>query len=140
MTTKTPAPKSIFVSLPVKDLAAATRFYTAIGCRKNEQFSDQTASTMVWSDTISFQVQTREKFASWLSKKVADAHQTCQVFLGLSVDGRDDVDAVVKAAAANGGKADVRAPIDMGWLYNRAFEDPDGNVFEAYWLDPKASM
>lgn len=129
---------SVFVSLPVKDLPAATRFYEAIGCRKNERFSDGTASTMAWSDTITFQVQTREKFGSWLPKKVADAHATCQVFLGLSMDRREDVDAVVKAAAAHGGKADVRAPIDMGWLYNRAFEDPDGNVFEAYWLDPKA--
>lgn len=133
-------PKSIFVSLPVKDVAAATRFYAAIGCKKNEQFSDQTASTMVWSDTISFQVQTHEKFASWMSKRVANAHETCQVFLGLSVDLREDVDALLKAAAANGGKADVRAPIDMGWLYNRAFEDPDGNIFEAYWIDPKATM
>ena len=131
--------KSIFVSLPVEDLAAATRFYAAIGCRKNEQFSDETASTMVWSDAISFQVQTRAKFGSWMPKKVADPHATCQVFLGLSVDRREDVDAVLKAAAAHGGKADVRPPIDMGWLYNRAFEDPDGHVFEAYWLDPKAS-
>ena len=132
------APRSVFVSLPVKDLAAATRFYAAIGCKKNEQFSDGAASTMVWSETIAFQVQTREKFGSWLSRKVADAHETCQVFLGLSVDRREDVDAVVKAAVAHGGKADLRPPIDMGWLYNRAFEDPDGNVFEAYWLDPKA--
>lgn len=138
--TTTQTPKSIFVSLPVKNVEAATRFYTAIGCKKNEQFSDATASTMVWSETISFQVQTHEKFGSWLSRKVANAHETCQVFLGLSVDSREDVDRLVKAAAANGGKADMRDPIDMGWLYNRAFEDPDGNVFEAYWLDPKATM
>ena len=131
---------SIFVSLPVEDLAIATRFYAAIGCRRNEQFSDATASTMVWSETITFQVQTREKFGSWLPKKVADARETCQAFLGLSVDRREDVDAVVAAAAAHGGKPDVRAPIDMGWLYNRAFEDPDGHVFEAYWIDPKAGM
>lgn len=129
--------KSIFVSLPVRDVQVATRFYTAIGCKKNEQFSDATAATMVWSEAISFQVQTHEKFASWMSKKVADAHATAQVFLGLSVDARDEVDRVVKAAAANGGKADIRPPVDMGWLYNRAFEDPDGNIFEAYWLDPK---
>jgi uncharacterized protein len=28
-------PKSIFVNLPVADLAAFTRFYAAIGCVKN---------------------------------------------------------------------------------------------------------
>ncbi|MGO8048377.1 VOC family protein, partial [Rhizobium johnstonii] len=47
-------PKMIFVNLPVKDLAAATRFYEAIGCSKNEQFSDHQASNMVWSDAIFF--------------------------------------------------------------------------------------
>lgn len=130
--------KSIFVSLPVKDIAAATRFYEALGFRKNAQFSDSASSTMVWSDAIAFQLQTREKFASWIPRKVANAHETCQVSLGLSVDRREDVDAVVKAAAEHGGKADLRAPVDMGWLYNRAFEDPDGNALEAYWLDPKA--
>ena len=29
--------KMIFINLPVKDLAAATRFYEAIGCVKNPQ-------------------------------------------------------------------------------------------------------
>jgi len=42
-------PKMIFVNLPVKDLAAAIHFYEAIGCRKNEQFSDHQAASMVWS-------------------------------------------------------------------------------------------
>src|SRR3546814_3233314 len=33
--------KTIFVNLPVTDLAAATRFYNAIGCEKNEQFRSE---------------------------------------------------------------------------------------------------
>jgi uncharacterized protein len=45
-------PKMIFVNLPVKDLAAATRFYEAIGCEKNKQFSTDQAAMLVWSDTI----------------------------------------------------------------------------------------
>jgi hypothetical protein len=45
-------PQMIFVNLPVKDLAASTRFYEAVGCVKNEQFSDDKASSMVWSDNI----------------------------------------------------------------------------------------
>jgi hypothetical protein len=32
---KTQMSKSIFLNLPVKNLAAATRFYTAIGCKEN---------------------------------------------------------------------------------------------------------
>ena len=44
--------KMIFVNLPVADLARATAFYQAIGAVKNEQFCDETASCMVFSETI----------------------------------------------------------------------------------------
>jgi hypothetical protein len=67
----------LYVNLPVKDLAAATRFYEAIGCKKNDQFSDEKAASMVWSDTITFQLLTREYFATFTSKRVADGHGTC---------------------------------------------------------------
>jgi len=45
-----------FVNLPVADLAGAMRFFEAIGCQKNEQFSDENAASMMWSDTITFQL------------------------------------------------------------------------------------
>ncbi len=127
-------PKMLFVNLPVSDLAASTRFYEAIGCEKNEQFSDHQASSMVWSDTITFQLLANDYFATFTPKKIADAHATSEVLLALSRDSREQVDAMTGAAAATGGKADIRPPQDMGWLYTRAFEDPDGHVFEAIWM------
>jgi predicted lactoylglutathione lyase len=131
-------PKMIFVNLPVEDLAAATRFYEAIGCKKNEQFSDHRASSMVWSDAITFHLLTRDYFATFTPKPVADARQSCEVLLAITLDSREAVDAISEAAAAAGGKADVRAPMDMGWMYNRAFEDTDGHIFEAVWADMAA--
>lgn len=131
--------RMIFVNLPVTDLATATRFYEAIGCEKNEQFSDDQSSSMVWSDTITFQLQASDYFATFTPKKIANAHATSEVLLALSRDSRDEVDAIVKAAAASGGKADIRAPQDMGWLYTRAFEDPDGHIFEAISADMAAA-
>jgi len=129
--------KTIFINLPVSDVAASTRFYEAIGCTKNEQFSDERASSMIWSDAITFQLLSREFFGSFTTKPVADAHATCQTMLCLSRDSRDDVDALAKTAVDAGGKAG-RAPIDMGFMYNLAFEDPDGHVFELVWLNPEA--
>lgn len=131
-------PKTIYVNLPVKDLAVATRFYEAIGCEKNEQFSDHQASSMVWSDTITFHLLVRDYFSTFTPKKIADAHATSEVLLALSRDSREEVDAIAEAAAAAGGKADTRERMDMGWLYNRSFEDPDGHVFEAVSVDMAA--
>ena len=129
-------PKMIFVNLPVKDLAASIRFYEAIGCSKNEQFSDENAASMVWSDAITFQLLTRDYYATFTAKPLADAHATSATLIALSRDSREEVDAITEAAGAAGGKADMRESQDMGFLYQRVFEDPDGNTFEPTWLDP----
>ena len=130
--------KTIFINLPVTDLAAATRFYEAIGCEKNEQFSDHRASSMVWSDAITFHLLTRDYFATFTPKQVADARRSSEVLLAITLDSREAVDAISEAAAVAGGKSDIRAPMDMGWMYNRAFEDTDGHTFEAVWADMAA--
>ena len=131
-------PKMIFVNLPVKDLAVALRFYKAIGCEQNMQFSNDQAAMMVWSEAISFMLLTHEYFGTFTSKRIADAHESCEVLLALSRDSREEVDTITQAAAASGGKADVRPPQDMGFMYGRAFQDPDGHVFEPVWMDMAA--
>jgi predicted lactoylglutathione lyase len=93
---------------------------------------------MVWSDTITFMLLAREYFATFTPKAIADSQATTEVLIALSRDSRAEVDAITQAAAATGGKADVRAPQDMGFLYSRAFSDPDGHVFEPVWMDLQA--
>lgn len=131
-------PKMIFVNLPVKDIVASTRFYEAIGCVKNPQFSDDKASSMVWSETITFQLLTRDYYKTFTSKPIANAHETSGMLIALSRDSREEVDAMVEAAAKAGGKADIREPQDMGFMYLRTFSDPDGHVFEPAFMDMSA--
>jgi len=131
-------PKMLFVNLPVTDLAAATRFYEAIGFEKNDQFSNGQASSMVWSEAIIFQLMTRDYYQTFTSKPIADARETSAALFALSRDSRDEVDAMVEAAAKVGGTADIREAQDMGFMYLRSFADPDGNVFEPAWMDMSA--
>lgn len=131
-------PKMIFVNLPVRDLAASIRFYKAIGCEQNEQFSNEQAAMMVWSDTISFMLLTHDYFATFTPKKIADAGETTQVLIALSRDSREEVDSIAEAAGAHGGTADIRPAQDMGFMYSRAFADPDGHIFEPAWMDMAA--
>jgi hypothetical protein len=131
-------PKMLFVNLPVKDLAEATRFYEAIGFEKNPQFSNEQASSMVWSEAITFQLMARDYYQTYTSKPIVDAHEVSAALFALSRDSREEVDAMVEAAARAGGKADVREAQDMGFLYVRTFADPDGNVFEPAWMDMSA--
>ncbi|MGS1096385.1 VOC family protein (plasmid) [Aquamicrobium terrae] len=131
--------RMIFINLPVIDLAAATRFYEAIGCERNEQFSDHQASSMVWSDCITFQLLANDYFATFTPKKIADAKATSEVLIALSCDSREDVNATVDAGAGAGGEADVRERLDMGFMYNRCLADPDDHIFELVWMDMSAA-
>ncbi|AJP70740.1 VOC family protein [Sphingomonas hengshuiensis] len=133
-------PQMIFVNLPVADVARATAFYEAIGCALDPRFSGPHASAMVLSDTISFMVLDRAFFQGFTPKPLADAHATTEVLLCISRESRADVDAIVARAAAAGGKGDIREPQDMGFMYARSFEDPDGHIFEPMFMDAEAAM
>jgi uncharacterized protein len=122
--------KAVFINLPVADLTKATGFYEAIGCKLNPQFSGDTSSAMIWSDSVTFQLLAHDHFATFTSKAIADSHTTASKLIALELDTRDQVDATIAAADAAGGNSGVREIQDMGFLYNRAVEDPDGHVIE----------
>ena len=127
--------KQIFINLPVRDLPKSKAFYEAVGAVNNPQFTDDTAACMVLSDTIYVMLLTHAKWATFTTKAIVDAHQSSEVALALIVDDRPAVDAMVAAAAAHGGKADINPPQDHGFMYQRSYEDPDGHVWEPFFMD-----
>jgi uncharacterized protein len=131
--------KLIFINLPVSDLARATAFYQAIGAEKNERFCDNTASCMVFSDTIHAMLLTHDKFRQFTPKKIADSRTTSEVLICISADSRDSVDAMVGKAGSAGGNVDPCPKQDHGFMYGRSFEDPDGHIWEVMWMDVAAA-
>ena len=131
--------RMIFVNLPVADLPAAKAFYEAIGATNNPQFTDETASMMVFSDTISVMLLTHDKFRQFTPKKIADARDVSEVLICISADSREDVDAMLAKAEAAGGRIDPGPKQDYGFMYGRSFEDPDGHIWEIMWMDVEAA-
>jgi predicted lactoylglutathione lyase len=127
--------KMIFLNLPVRDLAAATAFYEALGGTVNPQFSDDTTKSIMLSDTIVVMAMTHERFASFTERPIGDARKEAQALIALNVDTRNEVDATVERLVAAGGKADPNPSQDHGFMYGRSAEDPDGYVWELVWMD-----
>ena len=50
----------------------------------------------------------------------------------------DAVDAMSRAAAANGGIADINPIEDHDFMYTRDLADPDGHALGAMWMDMSA--
>jgi len=130
--------RMIFVNLPVADLGAARAFYEAIGFTNNPIFSDDTAACMVLSETIHAMLLTHDKFRQFTSKKIADSHETSEVLICISADSREAVDTMTDGAIAAGGR-ETRDRQDLGFIYGRSFEDPDGHIWEPMWMDMAAA-
>lgn len=131
--------RMIFVNLPVEDVARATTFYQAIGFEKNEQFSNEAVSAMNWSETIHVMLMSRGFMATFTDKTIVDPKTSVSAIHALSLEDRAEVDRFTEAALSAGGR-ELHEPEDMGFMYSRGFEDPDGNGWGPFAMDVAAHV
>ncbi len=127
----------IFVNLPVKDLDKSMVFFGKLGFTFNKQFTDETAACMVISDDIYTMLLTEKKFKEFTRKAIADATKTTEVLTCLSMDSREKVDTLVDAAV-KAGATEPRPAMDLGFMFQRSFDDLDGHIWEIIHMDPSA--
>lgn len=134
-----PAPKMIFVNLPVTDLPAAIAFYEAVGAVRNNDFADDSAQMISFSETIHAMLLTHERFQGFTPRRIPNAHETAQMGLALTVVDRAEVDAFVDRALAAGG-TEPNPVQDHGFMYSRGFADLDGHMWDSVWMDVEAAI
>jgi uncharacterized protein len=130
--------KMIFVNLPVTDLARSMAFYESVGFTNNPQFTNDQAAAMMWSDEIVVMLLRHDFWKTFTPKTIPNAHQSAQVLLCLSHDSQDAVNGIVDRALAAGGKAEPTPTQDLGFMYGRSFEDPDGHIWENVYMNMAA--
>jgi predicted lactoylglutathione lyase len=126
----------IFVNLPVGNLHASMDFYRSLGFDNNARFSDETAACMVWSEAIYLMLLTHARWRTFTDRPIPPAGAS-EVARATPLPDRAAVDAMIEAAA-KGGTADVNPVQDLGFMYSRCLADPDGHVWEPFWMDPAA--
>lgn len=129
--------KMIFVNLPVADLSRSMAFYAALGFTNNPHFTDETAACMVWGEGIHVMLLTHDKWKSFTDRPIPPSTSS-EVMIAITLDSKDAVNELVDAGAAAGGTADLNPPQDHGFMYQRTLADPDGHIWEPFWMDPAA--
>ena len=122
---------SVYINLPVADLSRSRRFFETLGFTFNDNFSDDTALGMEVNDHCSVMLLTHEKFASFTPREIADTSKTTEVLTCLQLATREAVDDICDKALKNGASY-IREPKDHGFMYERAFADPDGHIWEVF--------
>lgn len=131
-------PTQVFINLPTSDLDRSKAFFEGLGWRIEPNFTDQNAACVVVDEGIFLMILTKHFYETFTDKPIVDPATAIQVQTALSRDSREEVDAIMEKALASGG-AEPRPAQEYGFMYSRDFEDPDGNLFSAVWMDPKAA-
>ena len=126
----------MFVNLPVKDLARSKEFFAKLGFTFNPQFTDDDAACMVVSDQNFVMLLTEAYFKQFTPKAISDARKSTEVLVALSRETREAVTDIVAQAVAAGGST-YAEPKDHGFMYQHGFQDPDGHMWEVFYMDPK---
>jgi predicted lactoylglutathione lyase len=128
----------VFINIPTTDLPRAKAFFEGVGWKIEPKFTNDEAACVIVDDHVYLMVLTHKFFATFTDKPIADPHSSLQIEISLSRESRTAVDALVDDAISAGGK-EPRAAQDYGFMYSRGFEDPDGNLFGAVWMDATAA-
>ena len=131
--------QTIFVNLPVTDLERSKAFYAALGFVNEPRFTDATAAAMQLSEAIVVMLLTHAKWRTFTTRPICDPGSS-EVALALNCESRGEVDRLVAAGAAHGGSPDGNPPEDHGFMYQRTIVDPDGHVWEPFWMDPAVAQ
>jgi uncharacterized protein len=129
--------RKMFVNLAVADLDRSVEFFTKLGFAFDPRFTDETATCMIVSDEAFVVLLTESKFREFTAKDVSDPATQTEAILALTAGSREEADELADRAIEAGGSA-AKDPLELGFMYGRSFNDPDGHHWEVFWVDPGA--
>lgn len=129
---------SVFINLPIENLARSMEFFGNLGFKFNEQFTDERSTCMIVNEHIFVMLVEHEKFKGFIKTEIA-ARNTTEAILSFSCDSVAEVKGLAQMAFDNGAKQ-VNEFEDIGFMASWGFEDLDGHLWDLFWMDPEHVM
>ncbi|MBN8715372.1 VOC family protein [Thermomonas sp.] len=127
-------PRNLYVTLPVKDLDRSVDFFEALGFSFNPDFTSENGAALVINERTNVMLVSEAFFSTLSRVPITDPRKATEALFSLSMDSREDVDALVRKAIA-AGATEGHDPEDLGFMYSWAFVDLDGHQWGVFHLD-----
>lgn len=128
--------KQVYINLPVKDLTKSTEFYTALGFAKDQNWSNESASVMKFSEEIFLCLCTYEFYSKFTTKSIPDLTKNSSALISFSFDSKDEVQKFAEIAKVNGGSYFEAEPNkNLDFMYCLEVTDLDGHTLEPCFMD-----
>lgn len=129
--------KSLWLNIPVKDVAKSRDFFTAIGFRLNEHYgnSDQSASLLIGTSDLVLMLWPAEQFKNFTRHEISSTVQGNEVLFSIDAESAEEVDDIISKVEAAGGDIFARPGWNQGWMYGCGFKDLDGHRWNILFMD-----
>lgn len=126
--------KKIFINLPISNLQETMEFFTKLGFTFNQQFTNESATCMIVEENIYVMLLVEEYFKTFTSKELINRKTHVGQLLSIPMESKEAVDSFIELAISNGGNR-AGNPIDMGFMYQKSFNDINDYTWEIFWMD-----
>ena len=127
----------IIVNHAVKDLKRSIAFFTELGFRFDPRFTNEQGACLVIGEGHNVMLLTEDFFSTFTKKQICDPKKQTEAILALSVESKAQVEDLVKKAMTAGAAKSGEVQ-DSGFMYQHGFEDPDGHLWEVFYMDESA--
>jgi uncharacterized protein len=129
--------KSVWLNLPVKDIAKSRTFFKAIGFKENLRFqnSNESASFFIGENDFVLMLFPYETFRGFTQNEVADTFKGTEVLINIDAQNRGEVDEMASLVRKAGGTVFAGPEDVQGWMYAVGFEDLDGHGWSMLYMD-----
>lgn len=128
--------KNICINLSTKDIEKSREFFTKLGLKFNQFCTDETTIGLEIEENIFVLISTDEKFKTFTKKDLVKPKEQTEAILSLELENREEVDLFIEKAISIGAH-ESNEILDLGWMYCRQFEDLDGHLWEAFYMNEK---
>ena len=127
----------LWINLPVKNVAASSSFFKALGFTFNTQYgnSENSASLLVGKQNVVVMLFDEPTFKGFCTTEVADTNLGTEVLISIGVDSKEEVDELAQKAIAAGGTSPHQPSEMKGWMYGCLFIDLDGHKWNVLYMD-----
>ncbi len=129
-----PVMNKMFVTLPVKSVLQSMEFFQSLGYQINQQFTDQSAVCIVFGETNYAMLVSEAKWQEIVPCPISDTAKGSEVVIGITCETKEEVKQLVAKALRMGAKR-LNEPEDYGFMYQDAFQDRDGHLWNFIWMD-----
>ena len=124
----------VVLNLCVHDVENSTEFFRKVGFDFDRRFTNAFASCMRINEKTQAMLLSEEHFKLFTPKEIADPRKTSEVLIAIQLSSKEEVISLCEKAFAAGGRKYKEAD-EHGTLFAWGFEDLDGHIWEAFWMN-----